>query len=321
MRGIAIVLVLLHHAIDLSAMFSGVAPPDALVLVDEAALPYRMPLLVFLSGLVLNRSLGKPLATYYLGKVRGILWPYLVWVVVYGLVVDVRQLGSWNVWAAGTWLWYLAYIMVFYSIAPVVRRLPAWVVPTAFWLGSVLVPSAHWTQFFFLGAFFFAGNLAWRERTRLAALDTPLWRAIAIAFALGYAGFFVAQIHIEAVPVVFGQYDPFAAPLVLVALSGLISLVRLIPDTWTGVTRYLGRHSLVFYVSHFPFQIVWTTWLASMYLWDWRLHIVGGVLGALCIGIVLQSLRRVNIVDWLFVMPGRSLPERRSVRSRDRRAP
>ncbi|GAA3038981.1 hypothetical protein GCM10010462_27150 [Microbacterium dextranolyticum] len=304
LRGVAILLVLLHHAIDLAAMFSGVAPPDAVMIIDVGALPYRMPLLVFLSGMLLPRSLEASPGRYYLGKLRRIVWPSFVWVLAYGAVAGMEQLSSWKLWLGGTWLWFLCYLAVFYAIAPLLRRAPAWLAPAAAWGASVLAPSTHWTQFFFLAAFFFAGDAIWRVRRYLQAWDRPRWRWPAAAVALGYAAFYVAQIYDERVPMIFGHFDPLVAPIVLVAIGGLIVTARAVPNVATPWTRFLGRNSIVYYVSHFPLQIAWTMWLGSHEVWAWEWHILGGVALSLAVGSALVFLRaRSSLVEALFVLP------------------
>lgn len=206
LRGTAIILVLLHHAIDLSAMFSGVASPRPVAITDQAAQPHRMPLLMFLSGLVLSRSLDKTLGRYYLGKLRGIVWPNVVWIVVYGVVAGPDRLSSWETWFTGTWLWYLTYLAAYYAAAPIVRKLPTWWVPIALWGVSVVVPAGEWTQFFVLAAFFFGGDAVWRRRVALSQWDTVWFRVTAVVIAVVYSIFFTLRAYDERVPVVFSRY-------------------------------------------------------------------------------------------------------------------
>lgn len=303
LRGIAIVLVILHHAIALSAMFSGVAPPTWLGAIDVLALPFRMPLLVFLSGFVLSRSLHKPIEQYYGGKVRAIVWPNIVWVLIYGLTVGLDQVSVWEAWVAGTWLWFLTYLAAYYALAPLLRRLPPWVAPLALWAGAFVVASPSWTQFLLLGAYFFAGYAVWVYRHRLQATAALPVQVACIAWAVGFAAYGFWSVRSPLVPVLSTTQEPLTGPAILAALAGVIFVARRLPDGWTRFVRYVGRNSLVFYVSHFPLQIVWTTVLGAASIWLWELHIGVGVLLGLAVGAALVWMRRWPPVAALFVMP------------------
>ena len=61
LRGSAIVLMLVWHATAIPALV-GIPVPTALIAVNDALLPFRMPTLMFLSGLLLPAALRKPRA-------------------------------------------------------------------------------------------------------------------------------------------------------------------------------------------------------------------------------------------------------------------
>ncbi len=84
-RGTAMILLLLYHCTAVPETL-GMPMPTALRWFSAFFMPYRMPTLMVLSGMLLSRSLRKPLPDYFAGKVAGIVWPYLVWVVVAKLV-------------------------------------------------------------------------------------------------------------------------------------------------------------------------------------------------------------------------------------------
>ena len=67
LRGIAILLLLFWHAFAIPDLL-GTPMPDWLRNINNAFLPFRMPMLMFLSGMLLEKSLRKPLPTYYEGK-------------------------------------------------------------------------------------------------------------------------------------------------------------------------------------------------------------------------------------------------------------
>lgn len=117
LRGIAVLLVIAWHAFSIPTFF-GVAMPATVLIANDALSTYRIPALLVLSGLLLRRSLAKPLPTYYLGKVRHIAWPFLVWSLIYWLANPGGVDGlSADYWLGGSYLWYLLVIGFCYAIA------------------------------------------------------------------------------------------------------------------------------------------------------------------------------------------------------------
>lgn len=304
LRGVAILLVILHHAIDLSAMFSGVGVPDVVREFDVALLPYRMPMLLVLSGMLLDRALAKPLPRYYLGKVRTLLWPYAVWVCVFWLVVRPDGFPAWREWIATSWLWYIFYLALYFAVAPILAKLPVWMPPVLLWVVSAWVSDAEFTSFLVYGGYFYAGRLLWRWRALGASLRHPLWALAGAALILVFSTAYVLQERGAGYPVPLRHEELLYAPVTVLTVLGFIAIARLIPDAWTGPLRVIGRQSIVFYVIHFPMQIL-ITQAVGLWSWDWRLHIAFGVAGPLILGALLMELRRHRMIDALFVLPGR----------------
>lgn len=125
-RGTAILLLLLWHASAVPVLF-GTEMPEVVRSANAFFMPYRMPTLMLLSGMLLARSLRKPLPTYYAGKIAMVLWPYLVWVIIAkATFLDIEGMPwwHWRAWYATTYLWFLFFIGVYYAAAPLLRRLP-----------------------------------------------------------------------------------------------------------------------------------------------------------------------------------------------------
>ena len=81
LRGIAILLVILLHVPVMSAKM-GLVVPEWVERWQWSLQPYRMPSLLFLSGMLLRASLAKGPRRYTVGKLQGILWPYVVWTII-----------------------------------------------------------------------------------------------------------------------------------------------------------------------------------------------------------------------------------------------
>lgn len=78
LRGLAVLAVVLHHA-ALQVTHGRDTNLGWISTLDDAVTPFRMPILMFLSGLLLPLSLAKPWVVYLRGKLRKIAWPYLLW--------------------------------------------------------------------------------------------------------------------------------------------------------------------------------------------------------------------------------------------------
>jgi fucose 4-O-acetylase-like acetyltransferase len=126
LRGVVVVLLLLWHASSLPA-YLGWEMPVWLFLVNEIFLPWRMPTLMFLSGMLLTRARRNDLRDYYRGKVRTLLWPYLVWSALYLLTFPFPDgsILSARSWIATGYLWFIFFLLAYVVVAPLATRL-AW---------------------------------------------------------------------------------------------------------------------------------------------------------------------------------------------------
>lgn len=79
LRGLSIFLVILNHW----NKYVEKLQPEILFkyfnLINTFFGPYRMELLFFLSGLLIDKSLRKGKKKYYEGKIKALLYPYFLW--------------------------------------------------------------------------------------------------------------------------------------------------------------------------------------------------------------------------------------------------
>lgn len=87
-------LVVLFHA-GTGVAYFGDFYPRGIDVFNQVVEPYRMPALMFLSGMLLHRSLSKSASLYFGGKARKIAWPYVLWSLI-GLMLagDVIFAGA-----------------------------------------------------------------------------------------------------------------------------------------------------------------------------------------------------------------------------------
>lgn len=262
LRGAAIIAVLLLHA-ELGARTTSGHDLPLVHSVNELLSPYRMPMLVALSGVLLTPALAKGWRTYLGGKLRSLLWPYLVWVTLDTAYVAARAGGiGWDYVAhlaydPQTYLWFLAYLFSFYVVGV---ALPSWLRilggPLALVLAWTSDPGADWHKLVWLFGWFLVGDTVGRAVRR--------W------------------LHPAPVP----------------------------PRDALG---FVGRNSLVFYVSHLMVVILVTDVATRLGVREPVTLFAPAVVVPLVVGTALVRGRRHRLVDGLFVWPGRGRQRTASV--------
>lgn len=302
-RGLAVILVILFHANTLLRF--GYEPIHVLTGLYSVFLPFRMPLLVFLSGFIAYFSLGKSAKVFFWGKLSAIVWPYLVWTVVHYFGAGADH-SAWSVSLYLSYLWFLGYLFCYYTLSWALKNVPRTpLVLTAFLVAAVIpADSPTFRRFFFLWGIFLLGEVAHRNLDNFTTLLRS--RAILILFipvvissvAATTSALDGAHIH----------YDPMylAGVLsgILLACAGFVRLGDSMPDVIARTSAYVGRNSVVFYVVHF--QVVYIV-IVLCDGWQVRSPWVVTVLAALLAIAVSQFLCvlrvRSAIVAALFELP------------------
>lgn len=218
--------------------------------IDEVNLflePFRMPVLMLLSGILLPQSVAKPAGEYFAGKVSMVAWPYLLWSVI--ILAASGELGPASVaqvlYLSPTYLWYLWFILVFYALAYPLRRVPPLAV-AAVGLGlSLLLPEGSRPETMaFLSAFFFCGAWCARHAQRVERAIVRPWVLVVAAGAAVAVG----------VLNVLGHEVLYRAEYAWGVVGGLAVLCwafpRLGTTRATAALEFVGRYSIVFYVVH-----------------------------------------------------------------------
>jgi fucose 4-O-acetylase-like acetyltransferase len=303
-RGLAIVLVVAYHTKTVLGRFTPDVP-DALGLAQELFEPFRMPLLVFLSGMLLNRSLARPAGAFVSGKLRRIAWPYLVWSVLFFTVAAKASPERLLLLAVDppNHLWYLYNLVLYYLLVLAAQwlRAPLRLVAPAALLASTAVDAYGPRRFLFLLAFFVAGHLVSMHGDRLG--HRGLWLTVCTGVSAAGALANAAGIALK--------YEPAFA---VVPAAGIALCLLLAPSHTEGPVAWLfgqvGRSSLVFYVAHYPVLWVVFTGLREVVVQaPLPMYAIGFVV-ALAAGAALVRLRsRWRLVDALFEFPPRA-PDR-----------
>lgn len=296
-RGLAIVLVIAWHAQAIPAL-NGYEVPRWLVELNTFFLPFRMPSLMFLSGMLLPRSLTKGTLRYYVGKLRYVGWPYVIWAAIFlGVFSGTQAMLNPRSWIATDYLWFLFFVGCYYCIAPVFKKLPHWILPILMLLASIPLDTQAdglTRRFLYMGAFFFLGNLAAHSKGIFERLIGNVWVVSVCLVAATVVGMLSISIGVEHQ----GQY----APLVICGIVGISGVANRIAN-WSFLSPllFMGVNSIVFYVAHFP--IILAIVRATHGTTGINLLIPAVFLAAMLVGFVLSSFRRFIPVKWLFELP------------------
>lgn len=246
LRGVAVFLVIVHHSSSILKRYDMLRPEwmDAL---NNGIAPFRIPLLMFLSGMLLAASLAKPAEKYFAGKIRNIAYPYVVWSFIFAAVVGVEH--AWyhpKFWLGTTYLWYLFFLLFYYCCAFFLRGIRPIVLFAVALIASIFMieGSKYGERLFYLMAFFFLGH---------AVGTWPRWESI-----LENKRILVLTPLVVGFGVVSAFYGPlrygaeYAVPT-FIGIVVLCVLARMIMNTKIAAPFvYIGQNGIVFYVAHYP---------------------------------------------------------------------
>lgn len=304
LRGLAVLLVVVLHA----SQHGGVTVEwwdDA----NRYFAPFRMPLLMFLSGVLLARSLVKPLPLYLWGKVAAIGWPLVLWLAIYGFLV--RGGVGWpdngaDYLLTGDYLWFLMALLACYFFAALFRPLAIrraticeWAFLGVFGLmmaASVLsgpIPGLLGNTLWY-GSFFFLGAWAQPRITRWVA--APWWLSV-LLLAL------VVGVSLVGVNGTSGSLrSPAFGGLAVLGIAIALWLAPRLPRSrGVRVISWAGRNSIVVYVAHFPVVMLLRDYVMAHSAVTGMVYVAMLTVLSLLLTMVIVWSRPWT--SWLYVMP------------------
>lgn len=246
-RGSAILLVIIFHASS-RLRDLGYDIPEVITGLSNAVAPFRIPMLMFLSGMFLPRSLLKGVWLHIYGKIIHIAWPYALWLLIF--CAAGRDLAAYldpTTWKGGSYLWYMGFLFAFYLIAIPLMRVPPIVSALYFYALAALLPDLSPIQqrFLVLLAYFFLGAQAAIAGPRFEALLRSRWPLVFVPLLIGMA---VASAMVGDI-----RYAPMALPVSIVCIGVLLScFIRVQYMPGSAMLAHIGRRSIIYYVVHLP---------------------------------------------------------------------
>ncbi|WP_297751555.1 acyltransferase family protein [uncultured Tessaracoccus sp.] len=305
-RGSAILLMLLLHATMIPVLYAGGGEPNRwLMRFNTVVSPLRMPVLMFLSGMLLSRSLRKSLTRFYSGKFRVLLWAYCVWALIFLAVAGrLSEFVKPWLWMQTIYLWYLSFLLLYYLLAPLVVKIPLWIsIPVLvsanlFFVGT---ERGFLQKIFFYWIFFLLGD--WCMRRGVGQVVEMRW--VRISLAVGA----LAMLYVQGAALVGDTLIIrviWNLVLAVVVVGAVISWSPLLlnKDDADWLQR-IGKDSLVYYACHFPVMILVSRGVSAVAGGLPSLLVTGlSLAAALLVGALLARLQHHSmLVKSLFECP------------------
>lgn len=309
-KGIAIFLVVLGHV--LRGLPQGAGKGDGwAIFLDAWIYTFHMPVFFLLSGLFIEASAGRPFGSFVSGKLRTIMWPYLVWSVLQEIVRAATGAASLTeIWRISyhpvMQFWFLYVLFLLGVIYVAVRKvgLP----PTAF---GVLVVALYamlqfgvslgsWGVIYMLalnGIYFAAGALDGPERLPARFerhRPVPLLVFSAVIFGLLVCAVAAGLQSGSWTRPVLGLLGSAAT---LALANALFRLGR------CGFLLGWGRLSLEIFVAHTIFSAGVREVLMRLHVSSPAVHVAAGLVAGMAGPIILVAVLKRLGIGFAFSLP------------------
>jgi len=293
-------------------------------LLNEMLAPVRLGLMFFVSGLFVDAGLRKGLGPFFNNKIRSILYPFVVWVIIYGgLKIVFSSMANTpqsplniilsHLTGGGDMTWFLQSLFIFFVVIIFARQLPfllvfavcmglSWALP-AIDPDSVFASfdNTHINKSFYLFVFFYLGDYVVRKQVDIAdkVQHGPTLILSLLSFVLlSCLNIFVLESNLPAL----------LSPLALLSVPFFVWIALKLKS---GLVYYIGVNSIVFYLSHYLAIQFFSKMVKfeSPSAWVNDLKFISAFLVALALPWTLCLLRKRGWFNFLFTLkkPSKSL--------------
>lgn len=287
-RGGMILLVIMQHWLARLDSYESLSPIGFYQVIYNIKIyfePFRMELLFFLSGMIVHKSIAKETKTYVLGKVRNLLYPYILWSLIYFLFFNFKDILSGDmekplidmarimVGAPGL-TWFLCFLFIFFLVSiPVLSKIkkPA-IVFSACVAFIVLFPEVHLfeglnvnyireTDLFYYFIYFYLGCLVGMRGVDIVNISKNK-----VVFFVSIASLIIVQLinfnlDVFKTSLVYLPFAILTIPL-FVFVGDLLSRSNVISKALTHVST----NSIVYYLMQFLFLSIFAKILTILHV-------------------------------------------------------
>ncbi|PJI32568.1 hypothetical protein CU320_07910 [Acinetobacter pseudolwoffii] len=259
LRGICIVLVILLHSTTIFSRFEVDFSIQSIDFVNELVAPYRMPLLVFLSGCLFINSYNKGSKIFFIGKIKNIAWPYFVWSIITLIVMHKFNTLSLlqQFFVSSTTLWFLWFIFFYYIITffLIKYKIDLRLVVLITVVLSLISPEiARISRFFYLFIFFLLGHIVFSKNYINKINAKHIYLAFISIILYWIFNFFNFDL----------RYNPKFILIPIIFIYGLMSINNFYKSNYIfSIVEFIGRNSIYYYVTHYAILYFLTDVLLS----------------------------------------------------------
>ena len=292
-------------------------------LLNEMLAPVRLGLMFFVSGLFVDAGLRKGLGPFFNNKVRSILYPFVVWVAVYGgLKILFSSMANTpqspmniilsHLTGGGDMTWFLHSLFIFFIVIIFARHLPFLLVfalcMALSWALPALDPegvfasfdNTHINKSLYLFVFFYLGDYVVRKQVDIAekVQHGPTLLISLVSFiVLSCLNIFVLDRHAQAL----------LSPLALLSVPLFVWIALKLKSE---LVYYIGVNSIVFYLSHYLAIQFFSKIVKfeSPSAWVNDVKFISAFLVALALPWTLCLMRKRGWFNFLFTMKKSSKP-------------
>ncbi|WNN42971.1 acyltransferase [Winslowiella toletana] len=249
----------------------------AIGFLNSTVAPIRMELLMLLSGMLVSRGLQKGIEKYHKGKIKSILYPYLIWSLVMLVLMSARGLVSGEkdihdvvvyffkiIIGVPSVTWFLYWVFVFFMIQPWTRNFnPLLVLPVVLALSFILAEvepllisdglsaGVSFSTACYCYAFFFLGDYIIKSGVDLAEVVRNKYLIALSLFSLITLSFIMNSTSLNHTNIAL-------FPLAVLSLVTIAIIAQMLEKLKVGkVFAFIGVNSIFFYLMHIPvFMII-----------------------------------------------------------------
>ncbi|EPG8548539.1 acyltransferase family protein [Klebsiella pneumoniae] len=230
-------------------------------LLDIILGPMRLGLMFFISGMFVDAGLKKGISIYVKNKTKSILYPFVVWAIIYAslkilfMAKSNHQQSVWNVilmhvTGGGDITWFLHSLFIFFIIIIYARKIPIIPVLLTCTVLSCLIPvihsdsvfssfdNGHFNKSIYLFMFFYIGDYVIRKNIRLDNLE------VGSVFIVSIISFLL----ITLINFNFNVKYQYLSPLALASIPIFVFISQKINFKFIA---FIGANSIVFYLTHY----------------------------------------------------------------------